>query len=185
MGRHEACPYRTVERGKGRCRAGVGRHKACPYGDGECEWGGRRTGRAGAGTRPSPTGMVGVDGEDDVGGRAWVGARPGPMGILWDWGTWFGEALSIRDCYEYRHQVGEACCWGGGVAGAEPPHKGGPQARPPGTAGARVWGPRASNCNVNTLICEGVRRALLAWPAAVFRIWGESAGAGKGGGGFG
>ena len=29
-------------------------------------------------------------------------------------------------CYEYRHTVDEACCWGGGVAGAEPPHKGGP-----------------------------------------------------------
>ena len=29
-------------------------------------------------------------------------------------------------CYEWRHQVGEACCRRGGVAGAEPPHKGGP-----------------------------------------------------------
>ena len=27
---------------------------------------------------------------------------------------------------ECRHQVGEACCRRGGVAGAEPPHKGGP-----------------------------------------------------------
>ena len=27
---------------------------------------------------------------------------------------------------EYRHQVGEACCRRGGVAGAEPPPKGGP-----------------------------------------------------------
>ena len=27
---------------------------------------------------------------------------------------------------ESRHQVGEACCRRGGVAGAEPPHKGGP-----------------------------------------------------------
>ena len=28
--------------------------------------------------------------------------------------------------YEYRHQVDEACCRSGGVAGAPPPHKGGP-----------------------------------------------------------
>ena len=27
---------------------------------------------------------------------------------------------------QYRHQVGEGCCRRGGVAGAEPPHKGGP-----------------------------------------------------------
>ena len=31
----------------------------------------------------------------------------------------------LGTCYEYRHTVGEACCWTGGVAGAEPPHKGG------------------------------------------------------------
>ena len=29
-------------------------------------------------------------------------------------------------CHEYRHRVGEACFRRGGVAGAEPPHKGGP-----------------------------------------------------------
>ena len=28
--------------------------------------------------------------------------------------------------HQCRHQVGEACCRRGGVAGAEPPHKGGP-----------------------------------------------------------
>ncbi len=32
----------------------------------------------------------------------------------------------LGTCYEYRHQVDEACCRRGGVAGAEPPHKGGP-----------------------------------------------------------
>ena len=39
-----------------------------------------------------------------------------------------GRAKPVRvgTCYEYRHQVGEACCRRGGVAGAEPPHKGGP-----------------------------------------------------------
>ena len=37
-------------------------------------------------------------------------------------GPHFGQAPVT----EYRHQVGEACCRRGGVAGAEPPHKGGP-----------------------------------------------------------
>ena len=34
--------------------------------------------------------------------------------------------LRLGTCYEYRHEVGEGCCRRGGVAGAEPPHKGGP-----------------------------------------------------------
>ena len=34
--------------------------------------------------------------------------------------------LRLGTCHQYRHQVGEACCRRGGVAGAEPPHKGGP-----------------------------------------------------------
>ena len=34
--------------------------------------------------------------------------------------------LRSGTCYEYRHPVDEACCRRGGVAGAEPPHKGGP-----------------------------------------------------------
>ena len=37
------------------------------------------------------------------------------------WGSSFGWAR-----VQYRHQVGEGCCRRGGVAGAEPPHKGGP-----------------------------------------------------------
>ena len=45
--------------------------------------------------------------------------------------------------YEYQHTVGEACCRRGGVAGAEPPHKGGPN-RPdrPNERGGREekWG---------------------------------------------
>ena len=36
------------------------------------------------------------------------------------------KLLRLDTCYQYRHQVGEACCRTGGVAGAEPPHKGGP-----------------------------------------------------------
>ena len=31
-----------------------------------------------------------------------------------------------RHLVEYRHLVDKACCRRGGVAGAEPPHKGGP-----------------------------------------------------------
>ena len=41
-------------------------------------------------------------------------------------GRGLARHFRIGTCYEYRHQVGEACCRRGGVAGAEPPHKGGP-----------------------------------------------------------
>ena len=41
-------------------------------------------------------------------------------------GRGLAEIFRLGTCYEYRHQVGEACCRRGGVAGAEPPHKGGP-----------------------------------------------------------
>ena len=34
--------------------------------------------------------------------------------------------LRLGTRHQYRHPVGEACCRRGGVAGAEPPHKGGP-----------------------------------------------------------
>ena len=40
--------------------------------------------------------------------------------------TWSGQTLSAGHLFEYGHLVGEACCRRGGVAGAEPPHKGGP-----------------------------------------------------------
>ena len=41
-------------------------------------------------------------------------------------GRGLGKLLRLETCYRYRHQVDEACCRRGGVAGAEPPHKGGP-----------------------------------------------------------
>ena len=41
-------------------------------------------------------------------------------------GGGLAELLRHGTCYEKRHQVGEACCRRGGVAGAEPPHKEGP-----------------------------------------------------------
>ena len=41
-------------------------------------------------------------------------------------GRGLAEFFRLGTCYESRHQVGEACCRRGGVAGAEPPHKGGP-----------------------------------------------------------
>ncbi len=41
-------------------------------------------------------------------------------------GRGLARHLRLGTCYESRHQVGEACCRRGGVAGAEPPHKGGP-----------------------------------------------------------
>ena len=39
-----------------------------------------------------------------------------------------GRAGHVRSGtrHEYRHKVDQGCCRRGGVAGAEPPHKGGP-----------------------------------------------------------
>ncbi len=77
--------------------------------------------------------------------RRSAGARPGHTVESVSWGVCEGrhEAdaygdlmglagrglaghLRLGTCYEYRHPVDEACCRRGGVAGAEPPHKGGP-----------------------------------------------------------
>ena len=46
-------------------------------------------------------------------------------------GRGLARHLRLGSRYEYRHQVDEACCRRGGVAGAEPPHKGGPKGRRP------------------------------------------------------
>ena len=56
-------------------------------------------------------------------GRHKAGTYGGPTGLT---GRGRARHLRLGTCYEYRHQVGEACCRRGGVAGAEPPHKGGP-----------------------------------------------------------
>ena len=56
-------------------------------------------------------------------GRHKAGTCEDLMGLA---GRGRARHLRIGTCYEYRHQVGEACCRKGGVAGAEPPHKGGP-----------------------------------------------------------
>ena len=56
-------------------------------------------------------------------------------------GRGLAKLLRSDTCYRYRHQVGEACCRRGGVAGAEPPHKGGPNRPDRPTAGDRGWGP--------------------------------------------
>ena len=54
-------------------------------------------------------------------GREWAGTRPAPSRLAGGEGSWLPGAALDR-----RHTVGEACCRRGGVAGAEPPHKGGP-----------------------------------------------------------
>jgi len=41
-------------------------------------------------------------------------------------GGGLAELLRHGTCYVSRHQAGEACGRRGGVAGAGPPHKGGP-----------------------------------------------------------
>ena len=55
-------------------------------------------------------------------GRGRAGTCGDLMGLAEvGWRSSFGWAR-----VQYRHQVGEGCCRRGGVAGAEPPHKGGP-----------------------------------------------------------
>ena len=56
-------------------------------------------------------------------GRHKAGTYEDLMGLA---GRGLARRLRLGTCYEYRDQVGEACCRRGGVAGAEPPHKGGP-----------------------------------------------------------
>ena len=41
-------------------------------------------------------------------------------------GRGLARHLRLGTCHQCRHSVDEACCRRGGVAGAEPPHKGGP-----------------------------------------------------------
>ena len=65
--------------------------------------------------------------EAPLNGGQRAGARPAPTGDMMETaGRGLAKFFRLGTCYEYRHQVGEACCRRGGVAGAEPPHKGGP-----------------------------------------------------------
>ncbi len=56
-------------------------------------------------------------------GRHMAGTYGDLMGLA---GRGLAGHLRIGTCHQYRHPVDEACCRRGGVAGAEPPHKGGP-----------------------------------------------------------
>ena len=58
---------------------------------------------------------------------------------------------------ECRHQVGEACCRRGGVAGAEPPHKGGPN-RP--DRPEQQWS--VVSGQIRRLLCRKLERELTA-----------------------
>ena len=77
----------------------------------------RRSGGAGPGRTEESVSWGGCEGRHKA-GTYWEYTGLGGRGLakLFRLGTW----------YEYGHQVGEACCRRGGVAGAEPPHKGGP-----------------------------------------------------------
>ena len=82
-----------------------------------------------AGTRPAPTGWVRGEGRGGaVEGDSGLGTHKGcPYGDLRGReGPGWGTLCRLGTCYEYRDRVGEGCCRRGGVAGAEPPHKGGP-----------------------------------------------------------
>ena len=67
--------------------------------------------------------------EDIVNGWSLEGVR-NSFGCVWPMmglaGRFLAKHLRLGTCYQYRHPVGEGCCRRGGVAGAEPPHKGGP-----------------------------------------------------------
>ena len=86
----------------------AGRHKACPYRSLGVDAGRHKTGSYRS---------LGVDA-----GRHKAGSYGEYIGLG---GRGLGEIFRLGTCYEYRHRVGEACCRRGGVAGAEPPHKGG------------------------------------------------------------
>ena len=126
-GRHKAGTYGGVLGGWG-SRGGLwreGRHKACPYGG---VWGmGRRgelwqEGRHKAGTYG---GVLGVGGGVAVAARGRAQDRH-VRGSDGTGGRGLAGHLRLGTCYEYRRPVEQACCRRGGVAGAEPPHKGGP-----------------------------------------------------------
>ena len=66
-----------------------------------------------------------------------VGALEGDAGLGTHKGCPYGDMMGLAGrglaghfrlgtCYKYRHPVDQGCCRRGGVAGAEPPHKGGP-----------------------------------------------------------
>jgi len=73
-----------------------------------------------AGTRPAPTGAF----EGGRGRRQAQGLRL--LGFDGTGGAWVGGVLSVGHVSNIGTRSGEACCRRGGVAGAEPPHKGGP-----------------------------------------------------------
>ena len=95
---------------------GKGRHKACPYGGvraGTGRWFGRSI-------WPRCPGIGGY----------WAGTRPAPTGAR---GC---EHRSLAQQLVLSTKVGHTK---GGVAGGIPPHKGGPKARPHGTAVFSYW----------------------------------------------
>ena len=127
-GRHKACPYRGFE-GEGEVGAGGGRGQAqgLPL-QGRLRGKGKtaRVGGTRAGTRPARTGAFeggrgrrrGWGGEGR-GMASTCGDLVGLGGVGWRRSVGWGPVRC-------RHQVGEGYCRRGGVAGAEPPHKGGP-----------------------------------------------------------
>ena len=54
--------------------------------------------------------------------------------------------LRLGTCYEYRHPVGDGCCWGGALRG-----------RSPRTREGRI-GPTAQNCSSQWSVASGQRR---------------------------
>ena len=77
--------------------------------------------RPSAGARPG--GRVESGSWGGCEGRHKAGTYGDPMGLA---GRGLARHLRLGTCHQYRHPVDEACCRRGGVAGAEPPHKGGP-----------------------------------------------------------
>ena len=75
--------------------------------------------------------------------------------------------LRSGTCHRYRHPVDEGCCRRGGVAGAEPPHKGGPN-RPDRPNARREW--RGERSEKHHFICRQLEWELtMAWvPPGVY-----------------
>ena len=77
--------------------------------------------RRSAGARPGRT--VASVSRGGCEGRHMAGTYGDLIGLA---GRGLAGHFRLGTCNEYRHPVDDRCCRRGGVAGAEPPHKGGP-----------------------------------------------------------
>jgi len=81
-------------------------------------------------------------------GRHKAGTYRELMGLA---GRGLARHLRSGTRHQYRHPVDEACCRRGGVAGAEPPHKGGPN-RPDRPNARREWREERNTLHLQAIV---------------------------------